>query len=212
MQLLNLTKSAAIELVTGGSVAGAALVAELNDLSISKFFEFNIDDFLVNLFDEIIHDDSEDNTTTEDVAFEDTTEESDTADGERGNNTISLPEYDGTTTHGVLVLDDGTQIRFASGNGDPRYTNYRNNGHVEQKAALYMRENNISNAVVYHNNTNGTCGYCNTMTATFLPKGATLTVVPPKNAVANNSRAIDYVKTYTGTSNDPKISPQYKGN
>ena len=117
-----------------------------------------------------------------------------------GSNTISLPEY------------DGTQIRFTSGNGAPRYTNYRNNGHVEQKAALYMRENNISDATVYHNNTNGTCGYCNTMTATFLPEGATLTVVPPKNAVANNSRAIDYVKTYTGTSNDPKISSRYKGN
>ena len=129
-----------------------------------------------------------------------------------GRKTISLPEYDGTTTHGVLVLDDGTQIGFTSGNGDPRYTNYRNNGHVEQKSALYMRENNISNATVYHNNTNGTCGYCNTMTATFLPEGATLTVVPPENAVANNSRAIDYVKTYTGTSNDPKISPRYKGN
>lgn len=83
---------------------------------------------------------------------------------------------------------------------------------MEQKAALYMRKNNISDATVYHNNTNGTCGYCNTMTATFLPKGATLTVVPPKNAVANNSRAIDYVKTYTGTSNDPKISSRYKGN
>ena len=131
---------------------------------------------------------------------------------ESGRKTISLPEYDGTTTHGVLVLDDGTQIGFTSGNGDPRYTNYRNNGHVEQKSALYMRENNISNATVYHNNTNGTCGYCNTMTATFLPEGATLTVVPPENAVANNSRAIDYVKTYTGTSNDPKISPRYKGN
>ena len=117
-----------------------------------------------------------------------------------GSNTISLPEY------------DGTQIRFTSGNGDPRYTNYRNNGHVEQKVALYMRENNISDATVYHNNTNGTCGYCNTMTATFLLEGATLTVVPPKNAVANNSRAIDYVKTYTGTSNDPKISSRYKGN
>lgn len=73
-------------------------------------------------------------------------------------------------------------------------------------------KNNISDATVYHNNTNGTCGYCNTMTATFLPEGATLTVVPPKNAVANNSRAIDYVKTYTGTSNDPKISSRYKGN
>ena len=53
-----------------------------------------------------------------------------------GSNAISLPEYDGTTTHGVLVLDDGTQIGFTSGNGDPRYTNYRNNGHVEQKSAL----------------------------------------------------------------------------
>ncbi len=83
---------------------------------------------------------------------------------------------------------------------------------MEQKAALYMRKNNISDATVYHNNTNGTCGYCNTMTATFLTEGATLTVVPPKNAVANNSRAIDYVKTYTGTSNDPKISSRYKGN
>lgn len=98
----------------------------------------------------------------------------------RGSNTISLPEYDGKTTHGVLFLDDGTQIRLTSGNGDTRYTNYRNNGHVEQKSALYMRENNISNATVYHNNTNGTCGYCNTMTATFLPEGVTLTVVPPK--------------------------------
>ena len=136
----------------------------------------------------------------------------DESETESGRKTISLPEYDGTTTHGVLVLDDGTQIGFTSGNGDPRYTNYRNNGHVEQKSALYMRENNISNATVYHNNTNGTCGYCNTMTATFLPEGATLTVVPPENAVANNSRAIDYVKTYTGTSNDPKISPRYKGN
>ena len=131
---------------------------------------------------------------------------------ESDRNTINLPEYDGKTTHGILVLDDGTQIKLVSGNGDPRYTNYRNNGHVEQKAALYMRENNISNATVYHNNTNGTCGYCNTMTATFLPEGATLTVVPPKNAVANNSRAIAYVKTYTGTSNDPKISSRYKGN
>ena len=41
---------------------------------------------------------------------------------------------------------------------------------------------------------------------------ATLTVVLPKNAIANNSRAIDYVKTYTGTSNDPKINSRYKGN
>ena len=40
-----------------------------------------------------------------------------------GSNAINLPEYDGKTTHGVLVLEDGTQIGFTSGNGDPRYTN-----------------------------------------------------------------------------------------
>ena len=123
-----------------------------------------------------------------------------------------LPAFDGKTTHGILVLDDGTQVELVSGNGDPRYRNYRNNGHVEQKAALYMRENNKSNAKVYHNNTNGTCGFCNTMTSTFLPKGATLTVVPPADASANNSRAVDYTRTYTGTGNDPKISSKYQGN
>lgn len=123
----------------------------------------------------------------------------------------NLPAYDGKTTQGVMVLPDGQQIPLTSGNGDPRYTNYRNNGHVEQKAALYMRENGVDSAIVYHNNTNGTCGYCNTMTGTFLPEGATLTVVPPVDAVANNSRAIDVPKTYIGTNNEPKISPRYKG-
>lgn len=91
------------------------------------------------------------------------------------------------TTNGVLVLDDGTQIPFKSGGGDPRYTNYANNGHVEQKASIYMSENNISNGTLYHNNTNGTCGWCNNMTATFLPENAKLTVVPPTNAIPNNS-------------------------
>lgn len=43
---------------------------------------------------------------------------------EGGKTSINLPEYDGTTTHGVMVLDNGTQVPFVSGNGDPRYTNY----------------------------------------------------------------------------------------
>lgn len=128
-----------------------------------------------------------------------------------GTTDVDLPKFDGKTTKGVLILDDGSRISLSSGNGDPRYTNYRNNGHVEQKAALYIRENNLSNGTLYHNNKNGTCGYCNTMTATFLPENATLTVVPPQNAIANNSRAIDYTKTYVGTSNNPKISSRYKG-
>ena len=124
---------------------------------------------------------------------------------------VTLPEYDGTTTHGKLVLDDGSQISFTSGNGDPRYTNYANNGHVEQKASLYMRDNNSSNATLYHNNTNGTCGFCNNMTPTFLPEGASLTVIPPSNAVPNNSRAIAVPKTYIGNDKVPKVSNKYKG-
>ena len=124
----------------------------------------------------------------------------------------NLPEYDGSTTHGVLITSDGSEISFTSGGGDPRYTNYANNGHVEQKSSLYMRDNNISSGVLYHNNTEGTCGFCNTMTSTFLPEGATLTVVPPSNAVATNSKAIDVPKTYTGNSKDPKISSRYTGN
>ncbi|WP_277408696.1 DddA-like double-stranded DNA deaminase toxin [Lacrimispora xylanisolvens] len=124
----------------------------------------------------------------------------------------NLPEYDGSTTHGVLITSDGSEISFTSGGGDPRYTNYANNGHVEQKSSLYMRDNNISSGVVYHNNTEGTCGFCNTMTSTFLPEGATLTVVPPSNAVATNSKAVDVPKTYTGNSKDPKISSRYTGN
>lgn len=108
-----------------------------------------------------------------------------------------------------MLTPDGNTVYFTSGNGDPRYTNYRNNGHVEQKAALYMRENNITDAVLYHNNTNGTCGFCDKMTGTFLPEGTTLTVVPPSNAIPNNSKAVAYPKTYTGTSNDPKISSKY---
>ena len=128
-----------------------------------------------------------------------------------GSSSVNLPEYDGKTTHGILVLDDGTQVKFTSGNGDPRYTNYANNGHVEQKASIYMNNNGISNATLYHNNTNGTCGWCNNMTATFLPEGATLTVIPPTNAVPNNSRAVAIPKTYVGNNKKPKTSKKYKG-
>ncbi len=119
-------------------------------------------------------------------------------------NLLQLPQYDGTT-QGVLLLEDGTQIKFSSGKGNPNYVNYANNGHVEQKAAMYMNENNINNAILYHNNTNGTCGWCNNMTSTFLEEGATLTIVPPENAVANNSRAVIVIKTYTGNDKIPKI-------
>ena len=73
-----------------------------------------------------------------------------------------------------------------------------------------MRENGVDSTIVY-NNINGICWYCNAMTGTFLPECATLTVVPPVDEVDNNSRAIDVHKTYIGTSNEPQISPRYKG-
>jgi len=130
---------------------------------------------------------------------------------ENADNSVALPDYDGKTTQGVLVLDDGRQIPLSSGDGDPRYTNYPNNGHVEQKAALYMKDNDISDATLYHNNTNGTCGFCDSMTSTFLPEGATLTVIPPANAVPNNSRAVTNPKTYVGNNKEPKVSPRYNG-
>lgn len=77
--LLTLTKSAAIECITGGSVAGTALTAELQDISVSKFFDFSVDDFITGIWEHIVNDDDVDKDTgvTEDVVFDSTTEESD---------------------------------------------------------------------------------------------------------------------------------------
>ena len=48
-----------------------------------------------------------------------------------------LPEYHaGDATTGVLILPNGEEIYFVSNGGDLRYRNYRNDGHVEQKAAM----------------------------------------------------------------------------
>ena len=119
-----------------------------------------------------------------------------------------LPKYDGKTTEGVMVTPDGKQISFKSGNSStPSYPQYKAQSvsHVEGKAALYMRENGINEATVFHNNPNGTCGFCDRQVPALLPKGAKLTVVPPSNSVANNVRAIPVPKTYIGNSTVPKI-------
>ncbi len=119
-----------------------------------------------------------------------------------------LPKYDGKTTEGVMVTPDGKQISFKSGNSStPSYPQYKaqSASHVEGKAALYMRENGINEATVFHNNPNGTCGFCDRQVPALLPKGAKLTVVPPSNSVANNVRAIPVPKTYIGNSTVPKI-------
>ena len=120
-----------------------------------------------------------------------------------------LPEFDGKTTVGAINTSNGETVYFESGNPDPRYNNYPAAAHVEGKAALYMRENGIMEGTIYHNNTNGTCGYCDNMLETLLPENAELFVIPPENAVANNSRAVANPSLYIGNSNIPKINPRY---
>ena len=125
-------------------------------------------------------------------------------DSKSGTSSINLPEYDGKTTHGVLVLDDGTQVPFSSGNANPNYKNYIPASHVEGKSAIYMRENGINNGTVFHNNTDGTCPYCDKMLPTLLEEGSTLMVVPPANASAPKPSWVDTVKTYIGNDKIPK--------
>ena len=127
-----------------------------------------------------------------------------TSNSESGTSSINLPEYDGKTTYGVLILDDGTQVPFSSGNANPNYKNYIPASHVEGKSAIYMLENGINNGTVFHNNTDGTCPYCDKMLPTLLEEGSRLTVVPPANANAPKPSWVDTVKTYIGNDKIPK--------
>lgn len=71
-----------------------------------------------------------------------------------------------------------------------------------------MRENQSSGGTVYHNNTNGTCGFCNGQVETLLEEGTTMSVVPPENAVANNPWARAETTEYVGNSSTPKPNPK----
>ena len=116
----------------------------------------------------------------------------------------TLPAYDKNKTEGVLYyIDKKGEIQakeFSSG-GKTDFPNYANSNHVEGKSALFMRDNAVREAVVFHNNTDGTCSFCVAMTETLLPKG---TVVPPENAVAKKRGYIDVPKTFIGNENEPK--------
>jgi hypothetical protein len=120
-------------------------------------------------------------------------------------NLPKLPEFDGKTTQGVLKTSNGKQIPFDSGGLSP----YKNISatHVEGKAALYMRKNEIMEGTIYHNNPNGICNYCDKGLATLLPKGAKLNVIPPVTATAPNPYWIDIPKTYIGNNNIPSVKP-----
>ena len=86
---------------------------------------------------------------------------------------IDIPDFDGKITWGILVLEDGTCITFSSGNANPMFSNYIPAAHAEGKAAIYMREKGIKHGVIFHNNTDGTCPYCNTMLPTLLDENST---------------------------------------
>jgi hypothetical protein len=61
-----------------------------------------------------------------------------------------------------------------------------------------MRENGVKSGTVYHNNTDGTCPYCDKMLPTLLEEGSTLKVVPPEGSTAPKPSWVDTTKTYTG--------------
>ena len=77
---------------------------------------------------------------------------------------------------------------------------------MEGKSAIYMRENGITQGTIYHNNTNGTCGFCDNMLPTMLPENSVLNVIPPTSAIPNNPRAVAAPKTYVGNSNPIKTN------
>ena len=122
-----------------------------------------------------------------------------------------LPVYDRVTTYGILITNNGERITFSSGSAVQKYKNYIPASHAEGKAAIYMRENSIKSGTIYHNNTDGTCPYCDKMLQTLLEEGSTLEVIPPKGAKASKSGWVDKPKTYTGNANIPKVDSNYKG-
>ncbi|WP_255356982.1 DddA-like double-stranded DNA deaminase toxin [Duganella sp. Root336D2] len=120
-----------------------------------------------------------------------------------------LPEYDGKTTYGVLVTNEGKVIQLRSGGKEVPYSGYKavSASHVEGKAAIWIRENASSGGTVYHNNTTGTCGYCNSQVKALLPEGVELKIVPPANAVARNSQAKAIPTINVGNATQPGRKP-----
>jgi hypothetical protein len=120
-----------------------------------------------------------------------------------------LPKFDGETTYGVLITKEGNVVPLGSGRPG-RFWNYPSAKHVEGKAAIWIRDNNSLGGAVFHNNTDGTCGFCNTQIGRLLPKDARLDVVSPSDAVAKNSMAKTGVAEYQGDETLPKLPPPIK--
>ncbi|ONS53195.1 hypothetical protein A8E36_35510 [Burkholderia cenocepacia] len=117
-----------------------------------------------------------------------------------------LPAYNGQTVGTFYYVNDagGLESKVFSSGGPTPYPNYANAGHVEGQSALFMRDNGISEGLVFHNNPEGTCGFCVNMTETLLPENAKMTVVPPEGAIPVKRGATGETKVFTGNSNSPK--------
>ncbi len=122
---------------------------------------------------------------------------------------LPLPEYSGKTS-AVLFTNEGRIVRFQSGSASPKYGNYPPASHTEGKAAIWMRENNSSRGVLFHNHPGGTCRFCDSQTRTLLPTNATLRVVPPAGAVPSEKMAKAGITNYVGDAKIPTL-PRTKG-
>jgi hypothetical protein len=121
----------------------------------------------------------------------------------------ALPKYDGKTTYGVLIANEGDVVPLQSADASPLYSNYVPASHVEGKAAIWIREHGSTGGVVYHNNTDGTCGWCNSQLKRLLLQKARLFVIPPADAVAKRRGATQDPTRYEGDDTMPKLPPQY---
>jgi hypothetical protein len=120
----------------------------------------------------------------------------------------ALPKYEtGGATYGVLVTNEGKVVLLKSGDPNSLYSNYRPAGHVEGKAAVWIREHGSTGGVIYHNNTDGTCGPCHSQIETLLPQDAVLWVFPPPEAIAKNAWARQGPTKYKGDAAIPKSPP-----
>jgi SCP1.201-like deaminase len=116
---------------------------------------------------------------------------------------VLLPEYTGQTS-AVLFTNEGRIVRLRSGSASPKYVNYPPASHTEGKAAIWVRENDSSGGVLFHNHPEGTCRYCDRQIRTLLPTNATLRVVPRADAVAVDEMAKTGIENYIGNTKFPK--------
>jgi hypothetical protein len=106
--------------------------------------------------------------------------------------TPKLPTFNYQQTQGILYTNEGDIVPLQSGAVYPQYSNYVSATHVEGQAAIYIRQNGSSGGP-----------YCDNMLETLLPEGATLTVIPPANAVPKNPKWNPSPTLYTGNANTP---------